>query len=57
MKEYTIFSGTAKKVRLPRHLALLSIWRGGLGILDIDTQLNSSKVKWIQRLSNPTNAL
>ena len=25
----------------PRHLAQLSIWRSELGILDIDTQLNS----------------
>ena len=24
----------------PRHLAKLSIWRGGLGIFDIDPQLN-----------------
>ena len=24
----------------PRHLAKLSIWRDGLGIFDIDTQLN-----------------
>ena len=29
----------------------------GLGILDIETQLNSLKIKWIQRLLNPTNAL
>ena len=35
----------------------LSIWKGGLGILDIDTQLNSIKIKWMQRLLNPTNAL
>ena len=38
-------------------VAQLSIWRGGLGILDKDTQLNSLKRKWIQRLLNPTNAL
>ena len=25
------------------------IWMIGLGILDIETQLNSLKVKWIQR--------
>ena len=41
----------------PRHLAQLSIWMIGLGILDIETQLNSLKIKWIQRLLNPTNAL
>ena len=27
-------------MRSPRHLAKLSIWRGGLGIFDIDPQLN-----------------
>ena len=41
----------------PRHLAQLSIWMIGLGILDIKTQLNSLKIKWIQRLLNLTNAL
>ena len=41
----------------PRHLAQLSIWTIGLGILDIKTQLNSLKIKWIQRLLNLTNAL
>ena len=46
-----------KKIRPPRHLAQLSIWIGGLGILDIDTQLNSLKIKLIQRLLNPTNAI
>ena len=29
----------------------------GLGILEIDIQLNSLKTKWIQKLLNPTNAL
>ena len=29
----------------------------GLGILDVDTQLNSLELLWIQRLLNPTNAL
>ena len=46
-----------KKMRPPRHPALLPIWKGGLGILDVDTQLNSLKIKWIQRLFHPTNAL
>ena len=41
----------------PRHLAQLSILMTGLGILDIETQLNSLKIKWIQRLLNLTNAL
>ena len=44
-------------MRPPRHPALLPIWKGGLGILDVDTQLNSLKIKWIQRLFHPTNAL
>ena len=46
-----------QKIRLPRYLAQMSIWMIGLGILDIETQLNSLKIKWIQRLLNPTNAL
>ena len=29
-----------EKVQPPRHPAKLSIWRGGLGLFDIDTQLN-----------------
>ena len=29
-----------EKIQPPRHLAKLSNWRGGLGISDIDTQLN-----------------
>ena len=45
-----------KKMRPPRNLVQLSILKGGLGILDIDIQLNSLKTKWIQRLLNPTNA-
>ena len=46
-----------KKIRPPRHLAQLPISKGGLGILDIDTQLNSLNIKWIQKLLVPTNAL
>ena len=38
-KEHTTSSGTGK-IQPPRHLAKLSIWRGGLGIFDIDPQLN-----------------
>ena len=38
-------------------LIQLCIWKRVLGILDIDTQLNSMlKTTWIQRLLNPTNA-
>ena len=48
-----------QKMRPPRYLIELSTWKGGLGILDIDTQLNSLKTKWIQRLLilSPNNAL
>ena len=46
-----------KKTRHPRHLAQLSIWSGGLVILDVDTQLNSLKMKWLQKLLNTTNTL
>ena len=46
-----------QKIRPPRSLAQISIWMIGLGILDIETQLDSLKIKWIQRLLNPTNAL
>ena len=55
-KEKTI-SPRAKKKRSPRHIAQLFIWKGRLGILNIDTQQNSLKIKWIQRLLNPTNAV
>ena len=57
MKEYTISSGRKKEPRPPRHLAKLSIWTGGLGILDIGTQLYYLKTKWIQMLINLTNAV
>ena len=51
------FLWEGKKIRPPRHLVQLPIWKGRLGILDIDTQLNSLKNKWIQRLLNSNNAL
>ena len=45
-------------MRPPRHLVQLSILKGGPGILEIDTELNSKlKAKFIQRLLNPSNAL
>ena len=56
-EQYTISSGTGKKIRPLRHLAQLYLYRSGLGVLDIETQLNSLKTKWIKRLLNPTNAL
>ena len=51
------FLWEGKKIHPPRHLLQLPIWKGWLGILNLDTQLNSLKVKWIQRLLHPTNAL
>ena len=39
-----------RNMRPPRHLAQLSILKCGLGILDMDTELNSLNIKWIQRL-------
>ena len=39
------FLWEGKKICPPRHLVQLSIGRGGLGILDIDSQLNSLKIK------------
>ena len=56
-KAYTISYGATKKIRPPRHIAQLSIWKGGLGILDIHTHLNCLKDIWIQRSLNPTSAL
>ena len=43
-------------MRSPRQQIQLCNWKGGLGILDIDTQLNSIlKTKLIQGLLNPTH--
>ena len=46
-----------KKIQPPSHIAKLYIWSGGLGIFDTDAQLNYIKMKRIQRLINPTNAI
>ena len=56
-KNIQFFPLEQEKKRPPRHLAQLSIWTIGLDILDIETQLNSFKIKWIQKLLNPINAL
>ena len=56
-KNIQFFPLEQEKKRPPRHLAQLSIWTIGLDILDIETQLNSLKIKWIQKLLNPINAL
>ena len=56
-KENIRFSLEQKKIRPTRRLVQISILTSGLGILDIEAQLNSLKIKWIQRLSNPNNAL
>ena len=37
--------------------AQLCIWKCGLFVVDIDTQLSSLERNWIQRLLTPTNAL
>ena len=39
-----------QKIGPPRHIAQVPIWEDDLGILDIHAQLNSLKIKWIQRL-------
>ena len=44
-KEDTNSSVTTKKKRSLRLLVEVSIWKGELGILDIDAQLNSFKTK------------
>ena len=49
------FLWTDKKIIHKRHLAQLSIWKGGLDILDIDTEINFLKAKCTQKL-NSTNA-
>ena len=51
------FLPNRNNIQPPRHLAQLSIWMSEIGILDIETQLNPLKIKWIQRLLNTTNAL
>ena len=48
------FSLEQQKIRPPTQLAQSY---GGLGILDIDTQLNCINKKWIQWLLNSTNVL
>ena len=35
------------KENIEKTVAQLSIWKCGLGILDIDTQLNSLELKWV----------
>ena len=48
---------SSSKINFSKTFSHFSIWRCWLGILDIDTQLNSLELKWIQRLLNPTNTL
>ena len=43
IEKYTTFSGTEKNTT-SQDLCQLSIWRGALGTLGIDNQLNSLKV-------------
>ena len=56
-KEQKISFGTGKNTISQTINSTLHLERWGLGILDIDTQLNSIKTKWTQRLLNPTNVL
>ena len=51
------FLWEGEKFRPSTHLVQLPIWKGRLGTLDIDTQLNSLKTKWIKRLLQSSNAL
>ena len=52
---YTIQKFIEKKIG--KAIAQLSIWKYGLGILYIDTQLNSLELNWILILLKSTNAL
>ena len=54
MKNNIQFPLEQEKIRPPRQLAQLSIWRAGLGIVDIGTQLTYIKIKCIQKLLNQT---
>ena len=38
-------------------IARLSIWNCEIGILNIDAQLNSLELEWIQRLLNSTDVV
>ena len=51
------FLWEGKKIHPPRHLVQLPIWSGGLGVLDIDTQLNALRIKWIRRLFSYDDAV
>ena len=52
---YTIPKFTKKEIE--KTIAQLSIWKCRLGILDIDNQLNSLELKWIQGLLNSISSL
>ena len=45
------------KKKSEKSRAQLCIWKCGLVIVEIDTQLSSLERNWIQRLLTPTNAL
>ena len=51
------FLGNRKEIEPPRHLVQLSISKSGLDSLEIETRLNSLKIKWTQSLLNPDNAV
>ena len=47
-----------EKIKAARHLVQLYIWRGGLGILHMNTKLRTLKAKQeLERLMNDPNAL
>ena len=52
-----IYCSKIYQKEIEKKIAQLSIWKCGLGILDIDTQLNSLELKWNWRLLSPTNVL
>ena len=51
------FLWNSKIYNLPKAWFTFPFRESGLGILDIETQLNALKIKWIQRLLNPNNAV
>ena len=55
-KKHIQFLLELQKMRPPKHLVQLPHLEGWVRYLDIDTQLNSLKIDWIQRLLIPTNA-
>ena len=51
------FSLEQQKIRHARHLAQLPNWKGGQGVFDKDTQLNSLKIKWNEIFTDSNQGL